>query len=152
MIDSEVPRCITLHNVVVYGTMGAYLLYAKGGHSDCYGRTFDGEGGRSYSEIVGGSCQALAEKQTTARLYCSRLVAYQERVRRRILGTAIKHRSRRYTSRIAQINLFGSVARLLQRSFQPLCSKLCSTTLLSFCHMATKMASRVGGKKKEDEG
>src|SRR5258708_34182028 len=90
MIDSVVPRCRTLHNVVVYGTMGAYLVYAKGGDRDCYGRTFDGEGGRSYSEIVGGSCQALAEKQTTARLYCSKLVAYKKNARRMILGTAIK--------------------------------------------------------------
>lgn len=70
-------RSTTLQNVVSYVIIPTYLNYVKGGYSDPDGRLVNDKGGSREVEVVGRGCEAIAEKQATSRLYCSRLMARQ---------------------------------------------------------------------------
>lgn len=66
-----------LHYVAYCGILPTYLNYVKGGYSDPDGRFANDKGGSTEVEVVGGSREAIAEKQATARLYRSRFLARQ---------------------------------------------------------------------------
>lgn len=91
-------RSTTLQNVASYVIIPTYLNYVKGGYSDTDGRVVNDKGGSTEVEVVGGSREAIAEKQATSRLYRSRFLARQAGGLERVFRATIQLTRREVTT------------------------------------------------------
>lgn len=119
----------SLQFMTICATINAYLIYAKGGHSDSYGRLSHTRGGSTQAEIASRHHRAVATSREIARLQDSRFLACQGNRIRGLDETTQKQSSQR----VEEVSRFGlSVAERTSTGWKLVNARSCVRYLVAY--------------------